>query len=125
DAASKATIEAFARLFVPNDRGFDWFDTEYQGQPARHTNFAEQRQHIEGELNGLEKERSELADTANQEHDRPKLIERTEKEIRSIEKDLETRQRYPAAATTPRDTTEAKAAADEQLAKQDAHAPPW
>ncbi|WP_199457648.1 MULTISPECIES: hypothetical protein [unclassified Marinobacter] len=117
DADSKATIEAFARLFAPNDRGFDWFDTEYQSQPARHTNFAEQRHHIEGELNGLEKERSELADTTNQEHDRPKLIERTEKEIRAIEKDLETLQRYPAAATTLRDAAEEKQAAEEQLAK--------
>jgi len=122
DADSKATIEAFARLFAPNDRGFDWFDTEYQSQPARHTNFAEQRHHIEGELNGLEKERSELADTANQEHDRPKLIERTEKEIRAIEKDLETLQRYPAAATTLRDATEEKQAAEEQLAKLDEQA---
>lgn len=119
DADSKATIEAFARLFAPNERGFDWFDTEYQGQRARHTNFAEQRQHIEGELNGLEKERSELADTANQEHDRPRLIERTEKEIRSIEKDLETLQRYPGAATTLRDASEEKQAAEEQLAKLD------
>ncbi|WP_379944578.1 hypothetical protein OZ656_13115 [Marinobacter sp. LM1] len=117
DADSKATIEAFARLFAPNDRGFDWFDTEYQSQPARHTNFAEQRHHIEGELHGLEKERSELADTSNQEHDRPQLIERTEKEIRSIEKDLETLQRYPAAATTLKDATEEKQAAEEQLAK--------
>ncbi|MED5468245.1 MAG: hypothetical protein VX671_11840, partial [Pseudomonadota bacterium] len=117
DADSKATIEAFARLFAPNDRGFDWFDTEYQSQPARHTNFAEQRHYIEGELHGLEKERSELADTANQEHDRPQLIERTEKEIRSIEKDLETLQRYPAAATTLKDATEEKQAAEEQLAK--------
>ena len=117
DADSKATIEAFARLFAPNGHGFDWFDTEYQSQPARHTNFAEQRHHIEGELNGLEKERSELADTANQEHDRPQLIERTEKEIRSIEKDLETLQRYPAAATTLKDATEEKQAAEEQLAK--------
>jgi hypothetical protein len=117
DAASKAAIEAFARLFVPNDRGFDWFDAEYQSQPARHTNFAEQRQHIEGELNGLSRERSELADTANQEHDRPRLIERTEKEIRAIEKDLETLQRYPAAATTLKDATEEKQAAEEQLAK--------
>src|SRR5690554_7820223 len=122
DADSKATIEAFARLFVPNDHGFDWFDTEYQSQPARHTNFAEQRHHIEGELNGLEKERSELADTTNQEHDRPKLIERTEKEIRAIEKDLETLQRYPAAATTLRDATEEKQAAEEQLAKLDEQA---
>lgn len=117
DADSKATIEAFARLFAPNDGGFDWFDTEYQSQPARHTNFAEQRHHIEGELHGLEKERSELADTANQEHDRPQLIERTEKEIRSIEKDLETLQRYPAAATTLKDAAEEKQAAEEQLAK--------
>jgi hypothetical protein len=122
DADSKATIEAFARLFAPNDRGFDWFDTEYQNQPARHTNFAEQRHHIEGELNGLEKERSELADTANQEHDRPQLIERTEREIRSIEKDLETLQRYPAASTTLRDATEEKQAAEEQLAKLDEQA---
>ena len=122
DADSKATIEAFARLFAPNDHGFDWFDTEYQRQPARNTNFAEQRQHIEGELHGLEKERSELADTANQEHDRPKLIERTEKEIRAIEKDLETLQRYPAAATTLRDATEEKQAAEEQLAKLDEQA---
>ncbi|OZB17217.1 MAG: hypothetical protein B7X58_04470, partial [Marinobacter sp. 34-60-7] len=117
DAASKAAIEAFARLFVPNDRGFDWFDAEYQSQPARHTNFAEQRHHLEGELNGLERERSELADTANHEHDRPRLIERTEKEIRAIEKDLETLQRYPAAATTLKDATEEKQAAEEQLAK--------
>ena len=122
DADSKATIEAFALLFAPNDRGFDWFDTEYQNQPARHTNFAEQRHHIEGELHGLEKERSELADTANQEHDRPQLIERTEKEIRSIEKDLETLQRYPAASTTLRDATEEKQAAEEQLAKLDEQA---
>src|SRR5690606_24789652 len=86
------------------------------------TNFAEQRHHIEGELNGLEKERSELADTTNQEHDRPKLIERTEKEIRAIEKDLETLQRYPAAATTLRDATEEKQAAEEQLAKLDEQA---
>src|SRR5690554_3905734 len=122
DADSKATIEAFARLFVPNDHGFDWFDTEYQSQSARHTNFAEQRHHIEGELHGLEKERSELADTANQEHDRPQLIERTKKEIRSIEKDLETLQRYPAAATTLKDATEEKQAAAEQLAKLDEQA---
>lgn len=122
DADSKATIEAFARLFAPNDRGFDWFDTEYENQPARHTNFAEQRHYIEGELHGLEKERSELADTANQEHDRPQLIERTDKEIRSIEKDLETLQRYPAAATTLRDATEEKKAAEEQLAKLDEQA---
>ncbi|WP_300496235.1 hypothetical protein [Marinobacter sp.] len=117
DADSKATIEAFARLFVPNDRGFDWFDAEYQAQPARQTDFAEQRRHIEGELHGLEKERSELADTANQEHDRPRLIERTEKEIRAIEKDLDTLSRYPSAATTLRDATEEKQAAAEQLAK--------
>ena len=117
DEASKATIDAFARLFVPGERGFDWFDTEYPTQPARQTNFADQRRTIEGELNGLEKERSELADTANQEHDRPRLIERTEKEIRAIEKDLDTLSRYPAAATTLRDATEEKQAADEQLAK--------
>ena len=117
DADSKAAIEAFVRLFVPNDHGFDWFDIEYQAQPVRQTNFAEQRQHIEGELNGLEKERSELADTANQEHDRPRLIERTEKEIRAIEKDLDTLSRYPAAGTTLRDASEEKQAADEQLAR--------
>ena len=122
DADSKSTIEAFARLFIPNDRGFDWFDTEYQSQPARQTNFAEQRHHIESELNSLERERSELADTANQEHDRPRLIERTEKEIRSIEKDLETLQRYPAAATTLKDAAEEKQAAEEQLAKLDEQA---
>lgn len=122
DADSKATIEAFARLFTPNDRGFDWFDTEYPSQPARQTNFAEQRQYIEGELHGLEKERSELADTANQEHDRPRLIERTEKEVRAIEKDLDTLSRFPAAATTLRDATEEKQAAEEQLAKLDEQA---
>ncbi|QSP94330.1 hypothetical protein LPB19_14265 [Marinobacter salinisoli] len=117
DADSKATIEAFARLFNATDKGFDWFDAEYPGQPARQTNFAEQYQHIEGELNGLEKERSELADTAHKEHDRPVLIERTEKEIRAIEKDLDTLSRYPAAATTLRDATEEKLAAEEQLVK--------
>lgn len=117
DAGSKAAIEAFARLFVPNDSGFEWFDIEFQSQPASHTNFTEQRRHIEGELGGLEKEYSELADTANQEHNRPRLIERTEKEIRSIEKDLETLRRFPAAATTLRDATEEKQAAEEQLAK--------
>jgi hypothetical protein len=122
DADSKSTIEAFARLFIPNDQGFDWFDAEYQSQPARHTNFAEQRHHIESERNSLERERSELADTANQEHDRPRLIERTEKEIRAIEKDLETLQRYPAAATTLKDATEEKLAAEEQLAKLDEQA---
>ncbi len=117
DADSKAAIEAFARLFVPTGKGFDWFDAEYLAQPARQTDFAEQRRHIEGELHGLERERAELADTANQEHDRPRLIERTEKEIRAIEKDLETLQRYPAATTTLRDATEEKQAAEEQLAK--------
>ena len=117
DADSKAAIEAFARLFVPSDKGFDWFDAEYQAQPARQTDFAEQRRQIEGELHGLEKERSELADTANQQHDRPRLIERTEKEIRAIEKDLDTLSRYPAAATTLRDATEEKQAAEEQLAR--------
>ena len=122
DADSKAAIEAFARLFVPNERGFDWFDTEYQSQSARHTNFTEQRQHLQGELNGLERERAELADTTNQEHDRPRLIERTEKEIRAIEKDLETLQRYPAAATTLSDATAEKKAAEEQLAKLDEQA---
>jgi hypothetical protein len=122
DANSKAAIETFARLFVPNDNGFDWFDTEYQAQPARQTNFAEQRRHIEGELHGLEKERSELADTANQEYDRPRVIERTEKELRAIEKDLDTLSRFPAAATTLRDATEEKQAADELLAKLDEQA---
>ncbi|WP_100640814.1 hypothetical protein [Marinobacter salexigens] len=117
DANCKATIEAFARLFVPSDRGFDWFDTEYPAQPARQANYAEQRQQILGELNGLEKERSELAETGNQEHDRPRLIERTEKEIRAIEKDLDTLSRFPAAATNLKDATEDKKAADEQLAR--------
>ncbi len=117
DANSKSAIEAFARLFVPNDGGFDWFDAEYQAQPARAEDFALQRQNIEGELNGLERERRELADTNSQEQDRPRLIDRTEKEIRAIEKDLETLVRYPSAATTLRDATEEKQAAEEQLAK--------
>ncbi|WP_029655597.1 hypothetical protein [Marinobacter daepoensis] len=117
DAGSKAAIEAFARLFVPGARGYDWFDTEYRAEPARQANFADQRQRLEGELNGLEREWSELSDTANQEHDRPRLIERTEKEIRAIEKDLETLRRYPAAETTLKDATEEKLAAEEQLAK--------
>lgn len=117
DAGSKAAIEAFARLFVPSSQGFDWYDTEFRAEPARQINFAEQRQHLEGELHGLEKERSELADTRNQEHDRPQLIERTEKEIRAIEKDLETLNRYPAAATMLRDATEEKEAAEQQQAR--------
>ncbi|HDZ39814.1 MAG TPA: hypothetical protein ENH62_16335, partial [Marinobacter sp.] len=117
DAGSKDTIEAFARLFAPNDRGFDWFDAEYPAQPARPEDFARQRQGIEGEINGLDKERRELADTNDREQDRPRLIERTEKEIRAIEKDLETLVRYPLAATTLRDATEEKQAAEEQLAK--------
>jgi hypothetical protein len=117
DANSKAAIEAFARLFVPNDRGFDWFDAEYQAQPARPEDFARQRRDIEGELNGLDKERRELADTGNQEQDRPRLIERTEKEIHAIEKDLETLVRYPLAATTLSDATEEQQAAGEQLGK--------
>ena len=106
-----------ARLFEPTAKGLDWFEAEYPAQPARQTDFAEQRRHLEGEVHGLEKERAELADTANQEHDRPRLIERTEKEIRAIEKDLDTLRRYPAAATTLRDATEEKQAAEEQLAK--------
>ncbi|HKK56359.1 hypothetical protein, partial [Marinobacter sp.] len=122
DADTRAAIEAFARLFVPNAKGFDWFDAEYPAQPTRQSNFAEQRRHIEGELHGLEKERSELADTTNQEHDRPRLIERTEKDIRAIEKDLDTLSRYPAAATTLRDATGEKQAAEEQLARLDEQA---
>ena len=122
DADSKATIEAFSRLFAPNDQGFDWFDIEYPAQTARREDYAEQRRRLEGELNGLEKERSELADTADKELDRPRLIERTEKEIRAIDKDLETLARYPAAATTLRDATEERKAAEETLARLDEQA---
>src|SRR5690554_2322147 len=122
DADSKATIEAFARLFAPNDQGFDWFDIEYPAQTARREDYAEQRRRLEGELNGLEKERSELADTADKELDRPRLIERTEKEIRAIDKDLETLARYPAAATILRDATEERKAAEETLAGLDEQA---
>src|SRR5690606_38746193 len=68
------------------------------------------------------KERSELADTADKELDRPRLIERTEKEIRAIDKDLETLARYPAAATILRDATEERKAAEETLARLDEQA---
>ncbi|MDP4549200.1 hypothetical protein [Marinobacter sp. MDS2] len=122
DAESKATIEAFAHLFAPNNSGYDWFDIEYPGQPVRQEDYAEQRRRLEGELNGLEKERSELADTADNEQDRPRLIERTEKELRAIDKDLETLARFPAAETTLRDATEERAAAEETLAKLDEQA---
>ncbi|WP_303292270.1 hypothetical protein [Marinobacter sp. SS5-14b] len=122
DADSKATIEAFSRLFAPNGQGFDWFDTEYPAQTVRHEDYAEQRRRLEDELNGLEKERSELADTADKELDRPRLIERTEKEIRAIDKDLETLARYPAAATILRDATEERKAAEETLARLDEQA---
>lgn len=122
DSNSQAIVEAFARLFVPNDHGFDWFDAEYQAQPARQTNYAEQRQKIEGELHGLERERSELANTANREYDRPRLIERTERELGAIEKDLDTLSRFPAAPTTLRDATEEKETAEKQLVKLDERA---
>lgn len=106
DANSKSAIEAFARLFEPSERGFEWFDTEYQPQPVRQENFAEQRQRLHGELNGLETERLELTNTTNQQHDRPRLIDRTEKEIRAIENDLDTLARYPAVETSLSDATE-------------------
>ncbi|QBM16514.1 hypothetical protein MARI_05960 [Marinobacter sp. JH2] len=122
DSASKSVIEAFANLFAPNGKGYDWFDIEYPGQPARQEDYAEQRRRLDGELNGLEKERGELADTTGNEQDRPRLIERTEKEIRAIDKDLDTLARYPAAETTLRDATEERKAAEEALAKLDEQA---
>ncbi|WP_372965541.1 hypothetical protein [Marinobacter sp.] len=117
DATRKATLEAFAKLLVPNGKGFDWFDIEYPAQAARQEDYAEQRRRIEGDMHGLEKERSELAGTANKEQDRPRLIERTEKEIRAVDKDLETLARYPAAATILLDATEERKAAEEALAR--------
>ncbi|KPQ27353.1 MAG: GTPase of unknown function [Marinobacter excellens HL-55] len=117
DGDSKATITAFARLFTPSSAGFDWFDIEYAGQPARQEDFAELRGRLQGELNGLEKERAELVDTADREQDRPRLIDRTEKEVRAIEKEQDTLARFPGAATVLRDATEEKATAEEALAK--------
>lgn len=122
DAASKAAIEAFARLFQPSERGFDWFDIEYQAQPVSQENYAEQRRRLEGELNGLDKERLELTDTSSPQQDRPRLIERTEKEIQAIEKDLDTLKRYPSAATILSDATREKQTAEEALARLEAQA---
>lgn len=117
DAESKTAIEAFAKLFVPNAQGFDWFDTEFSAQPVHQEDFADHYRRITGELNELEKERRELAGTNDNQQDRPRLIERTDKEIRAIEKDLDVLARYPAAATTLKDASEEKAASDEASAK--------
>lgn len=117
DETTRKTIEAFAGLFERGESRFDWFDVEYPAQPVRQQDFAGERRRLEGEKRGLEKERAELADTANQEQDRPQLIARTEKEIKAIEKDLDTVARYPAAATTLRDASQEKEAAEEALAK--------
>jgi hypothetical protein len=122
DAETRETIVAFSQLFTGNDRVYDWFDTEYPAQPARQEDYAGQRQRLQGELNALDKERSELADNAGQQQDRPQLIERTEKEIRGARKDLETLERFPGAATRLRDASTEKEAAEEALAKVDEQA---
>ncbi len=117
DERTKDTIAAFAELFVANDNGFDWFDTEYPTQSARQEDYAGQRHRLKGELNALEKERSELSQTTGEQYDRPQVIERTDKAIRAIDKDLETLKRFPGAETRLRDAGAEKEASEDALAK--------
>jgi len=117
DAQTRDVIASFSQLFSATETGFDWFDTEYASQPARAEDYQAQRQRIQGELHALEKERSELATDEGQEQNRPQLIERTEKEIRAITKELDTLKRFPGAETRLRDATAEKEAAEEALAK--------
>ncbi|MCH8498648.1 MAG: hypothetical protein LAT63_09230 [Marinobacter sp.] len=116
DENSKAAITAFARLFSANEAGFDWFDVEYPTQAARQEDFAEQRRRLQGEVNGLEKELTELSTAGEQAQNRPQLITRTEKEIKGLEKDIETLQSFPAANSALRNATADRDAAQEQLA---------
>ncbi|WP_328187160.1 hypothetical protein [Marinobacter sp. OP 3.4] len=122
DSDTKATIEAFSRLFETTDRGHDWFDVEYPSQPARQQDFAAEGRRLQGERNALEREQTELSDTGNQAENRPQVIAATEKEIKALEKDLETWERYPSAATSIRDATRDKEAGEEALAKVDEQA---
>jgi len=117
DEQTKEAIAAFAELFVGNDNGFDWFDTEYPAQPARQEDYAAERRRLDGELNALDKERSELTQAAGEQHDRPQVIERTDKAIRAIGKDLETLKRFPGAETRLRDASAEKEAGEEAQAK--------
>ena len=116
DDETKAAIKAFARIFTHREGGYDWFDVEYEEVPARQQDFAAERSRLRGEKNAFERERDELTETAGQEQDRPRLITRTEKELGALEKDLETLERYPLAATTIRDSAAEKKTAEEALA---------
>lgn len=119
DEPTREVIEAFAGLFEKRDNGFKWFDTEFPAKPGRPEDFAGQRQRLQGELNGLLKEQSELSDVSGKEQDRPRLIDRTAKEISALEKDLDTLSRYPAAALTLQEANQEKRDATEKLAKLD------
>lgn len=116
DDQARAAIEAFARIFTPREGGYDWFDVEYGEVAAREQDFAAERSRLRGEKNAFERERDELTETAGHEQDRPRLITRTEKELAALEKDLETLERYPLAATTIKDSAAEKQAAEEALA---------
>src|SRR5690554_3085097 len=121
DDSSRAAIEAVARLFHQSDNGFKWFDTEFPAKPDRPEDFAGQRQRLQGELNGLKKEHSELSNVRGKEHDRPILIDRTTKEISALKKDLDTLGQFPLAAPTLQAAKEERQDATEKLAKLHEH----
>ncbi|WP_417517493.1 hypothetical protein [Marinobacter sp.] len=119
DEHAKAVIAAFSGLFESGEGRFDWFDVEFPAQALKPENFAAMRSHIESDLRALHRERDELTGNAGQKQDRPQQITRTEKEVRSIEKDLETLERYPAASTIIKDETCAIAENREKLTSAD------
>lgn len=117
DDHARQAIEAFSSLLKAQSDGYQWFDTHYPAVPAQQEDYAARRQHLQGEIHGLERERAELAETDDQPQDRPKLIERTEKEIQATQKDLDTLKRFPGAETRLRDAGSEKDAAEQALAR--------
>lgn len=111
DTDTRDRIRAFASLFTSEDGSFGWFDVSFPARPPQLRDFAEERRRLQGERQGLEKERRELSPDATRPEERARVIARTEQELRALEKDLETLRRYPAAATILEDSTRQKAEA--------------
>ena len=119
DEKTKSVITAFAGLFESGGSRYDWFDVEFPARKLKPENFAAMRSRLESDIRALRRERDELTGSADQKQDRPQQITRTEKEVRSIEKDLETLERYPAASTIIKDETRSIADNRENLAGTD------
>ena len=118
-AQEKRAIEAFTELFGETQGGYEWFDRFLASQEIGVEDIEAREKEIQDRVNADRKELRDLSDSASASTNRPQRIKETNTEIRSMEKDLATLEKFEGVDNAIKEAREKIAEAEQSIAEAD------